>query len=412
MAWWKKPKMLLKSIDILFYRRMLVGFMVFHSSKFKVETMLKSWSLKYIYLLRFLRHFWSQNSDPTNPHRRLQYIHLNSVITAFSICNSKTIFVGSKMAAQPYRPCSLSQDSLFSSSIARPTNSFVGLARSSIGTTTIYGSQKRSAKSSDNHLRLLVSVKRNQSLGVEASRETTQQITNNKLDTVDEVEHGVDVFADLKHRFLNFKKHKYLENTEHFEGLAKGQAPKFMVIACADSRVCPSNILGFQPGEAFMVRNVANLVPPFEKGPSETNAALEFAVNSLEVQNLLVIGHSSCGGIRALMSMQDEVDSSSLIRNWVIIGKPARLSTKAAAAHLSFDQQCRHCEKESVNCSLANLLTYPWIEERVSRGLLSIHGGYYDFTNCSFEKWTLDYKGSCIKEKGNRYAVKDQAFWC
>ncbi|KAI7992260.1 hypothetical protein LOK49_LG12G00699 [Camellia lanceoleosa] len=99
------------------------------------------------------------------------------------------------------------------------------------------------------------------------------------------------------------------ENLECYENLAKSQAPKFMVIACADSRVCPSYILGFQPGEAFVVRNVANLVPPFVNGPTETNAALEFAVNSLEVENILVIGHSCCGGIRALMSMQDDVNS-------------------------------------------------------------------------------------------------------
>ncbi|XP_042483940.1 beta carbonic anhydrase 5, chloroplastic isoform X2 [Macadamia integrifolia] len=360
--------------------------------------------------LRFLRHFLRRNSDNYNTHFHPRYIDPDS-ITSFSIWSSKTLLVGSEMAAQPHPPWSLFQESLFSSSIARPTNSFVGLARSSIGTSNIYGSQKRLAKSSDKHLRVLFSVKSNQPLAVEASREMTQQMTNNETETLDEVEHGLDVFADLKHRFLNFKKHKYLENSEHFELLAKAQAPKFMVIACADSRVCPSNILGFQPGEAFMIRNVANLVPPLERGPSETNAALEFAVNSLEVKNILVIGHSCCGGIRALMSMQDEEDSS-LIRNWVVIGKPARASAKAAAAHLCFDQQCSHCEKDSVNCSLANLLTYPWIEERVHKGFLSIHGGYYDFTNCSFEKWTLDYKGSSIKEEGSRHAIKDQAFWC
>ncbi|XP_071692549.1 beta carbonic anhydrase 5, chloroplastic-like isoform X2 [Rutidosis leptorrhynchoides] len=85
--------------------------------------------------------------------------------------------------------------------------------------------------------------------------------------------------------------------------------PKFLVISCADSRVCPSYIIGFQPGEAFVVRNIANLVPPFENGPCETNAALEFSVNTLEVENILVTGHSCCGGIRALMSMEDEEKS-------------------------------------------------------------------------------------------------------
>ncbi|EPS63715.1 hypothetical protein M569_11069, partial [Genlisea aurea] len=154
-------------------------------------------------------------------------------------------------------------------------------------------------------------------------------------------------FKEMKQRFLSFKRNKYLRNLEHYKRLSEAQMPKFMVIACADSRVCPSRILGFEPGEAFVVRNVANLVPPHENGPSETNAALEFAVNSLEVENILVVGHSCCGGIMALMSLQDEVISSSFIKSWVLVGNPARSKTKAAASNLSFDQQCKHCEKVS-----------------------------------------------------------------
>ncbi|KAJ6691092.1 CARBONIC ANHYDRASE [Salix koriyanagi] len=178
-----------------------------------------------------------------------------------------------------------------------------------------------------------------------------------------------------------------------------------------DSRVCPSSILGFQPGEAFVVRNVANMVPPYENGPSETNAGLEFAVNSLKVENILVIGHSRCGGIRALMSMHDDVETSSLIGSWVSVGMNARVRTKAATKLLNFDQQCKHCEKESVNCSLVNLLTYPWVEEKVRNGELAIHGGYYDFVDCAFEKWTLDYKESNLIGKSGKVAVKDRAFW-
>lgn len=238
----------------------------------------------------------------------------------------------------------------------------------------------------------------------------TRAYTEIKFDRQDETDHIVDPFMGMESRFLKFKKHNFLENSAHFQKLAEAQAPKFMVIACADSRVCPSNILGFQPGEAFTVRNVANLVPPFENGPSETNAALEFSVNTLEVGNILVIGHSCCGGIRALMSMQDEDDSSgSFIRDWVVTGKSAKLRTKAAAANLSFEQQCRHCEKESVNRSLLNLLTYPWIEKRVSEGILSLHGGYYDFVKCTFQKWTLDYEGM---KADSKLAIKDSVFWC
>ncbi|KAM3340870.1 Beta carbonic anhydrase 5, chloroplastic [Capsicum baccatum] len=213
-------------------------------------------------------------------------------------------------------------------------------------------------------------------------------------------------FTTLKHRFLNFKKDKYLKNLEHFRSLADEQSPKFLVISCADSRVCPSNILGFQPGEAFVVRNIANLVPPYETGPSETKAALEFSVNTLKVKNILVIGHSRCGGIRALMSMDNET-GSSFIRNWVIVGKSARATTKAVASNLSFDQQCKHCEKESVNGSLMNLLTYPWIKDKVNKGELLIHGGYYDFVDCSFEKWTLENN----TRVDDQVSIRNREFW-
>ncbi|XP_021280158.1 beta carbonic anhydrase 5, chloroplastic isoform X2 [Herrania umbratica] len=279
--------------------------------------------------------------------------------------------------------------------------------------TRIFGSRVKSLEIQQTQLRLWTCFRSNSGVKLKASAEPpalTREPKSDKQESIMEMGNGCDLFNEMKNNFLSFKKHKYMENLEHFQALSKAQAPKFMVIACADSRVCPSNILGFQPGEAFMVRNVANMVPTYESGPSETNAALEFAVNSLEVENILIIGHSCCGGIRALMSMQDEVDSS-FIRSWVIVGKNAKLSTKAAASNLSFDQQCTHCEKESINCSLLNLLTYPWIEEKVKKGELSLHGGYYDFVDCTFEKWTLDYKGSVMEGK-NRVVVKNQSFWC
>ncbi|KAG4955777.1 hypothetical protein JHK84_041760 [Glycine max] len=254
------------------------------------------------------------------------------------------------------------------------------------------------------HFGLFTALRRNQGFTLKASMGPagfTEKLNNNRLKTLADAEDGCDIFNDLKDR----------KNIEQFENLAKVQTPKFMVIACADSRVCPSNVLGFQPGEAFMIRNVANLVPTFESGPSETNAALEFAVNSLLVENILVIGHSCCGGIRALMGMQDDDVERSFIKSWVIVGKNARKKAKAAASNFSFDEQCKHCEKESINHSLLNLLTYPWIEEKVANGELSIHGGYYDFTDCSFEKWTLDYRGTKLEENGS-IATKNKIFWC
>uniref|UniRef100_A0A804MNY7 Carbonic anhydrase n=1 Tax=Zea mays TaxID=4577 RepID=A0A804MNY7_MAIZE len=236
----------------------------------------------------------------------------------------------------------------------------------------------------------------------------TRQLLDFQHDTIDEVgaEHGP--FMDLKARFMDFKQRNYVENFSNYQNLAEQQTPKFMVIACADSRVCPTAVLGFQPGEAFTVRNVANLVPPYEHEGSETSAALEFAINTLEVENVLVVGHSRCGGIQALMSMKDD-STSGFIKNWVSIGKSARLSTRAAAGNLSFDMQCKHCEKESINSSLLNLLTYPWIEKRVNEGTLNLHGGYYNFVDCTFEKWTLLYREGL--EGGSKYAIKNRSTW-
>ncbi|XP_057738612.1 beta carbonic anhydrase 5, chloroplastic-like isoform X1 [Arachis stenosperma] len=289
------------------------------------------------------------------------------------------------------------------------TNCFVEPATS----PQIFGGARKTGKIFEQpHLRILPALRRSQGFALKASMGSpgfTQQLNKSKLETLSKAEDRCDIFDILKNRFLSFKS-KYIENVEQFENLAKAQAPKFMVIACADSRVCPSNILGFQPGEAFVIRNVANLVPTFESGPSEVNAALEFAVNTLQVENILVIGHSCCGGIRALMSMEDDANGS-FIHNWVIVGKNARKKTEAAASTLSFDDKCRHCEKESINHSLVNLLTYPWIEEKVANGKLYVHGGYYDFIKCSFEKWTLDYQGTKLEEDG-RIAAKNKVLWC
>ncbi|KAL1215847.1 Beta carbonic anhydrase 5 [Cardamine amara subsp. amara] len=240
----------------------------------------------------------------------------------------------------------------------------------------------------------------------------TSGLTQEANGVITDRENNTDVFDDMKQRFLSFKKLKYMDNLEHYKSLAEAQAPKFLVIACADSRVCPSAILGFQPGEAFTVRNIANLVPSYESGPTETKAALEFSVNTLNVENILVVGHSRCGGIQALMGMKDEVDSSSFIHNWVVTGKKAKESTKAVASNLHFDHQCQHCEKTSINHSLERLLGYPWIEEKVRKGSLSLHGGYYNFVDCTFEKWTLDYGASRGKKEGSGIAVKDRSVWC
>uniref|UniRef100_A0A0C9QN62 Carbonic anhydrase n=1 Tax=Wollemia nobilis TaxID=56998 RepID=A0A0C9QN62_9CONI len=237
---------------------------------------------------------------------------------------------------------------------------------------------------------------------------SSQQVTEEEVS----VNESSAPFETMKNRFLTFKQEKFSKKPDVFSKLSTGQSPKFMVIACADSRVCPSITLGFQPGEAFMIRNVANMIPPWkEEGFPATGAALEYAALHLKVENIFVIGHSRCGGIKAIMSMAEEASKSSdFIEDWVTIAQPARLRTKSVAAQLPFDDQCTHCEKESVNQSLSNLLTYPWIKDLVSQEKLFLHGGYYNFVDCSFEQWTLSYKEG--ETENLNQAITNRSVWC
>ncbi|KAJ7545556.1 hypothetical protein O6H91_08G000300 [Diphasiastrum complanatum] len=173
----------------------------------------------------------------------------------------------------------------------------------------------------------------------------------------------------IKQGFLKFKTEKFLKRPELFNQLKKGQSPKFMVFACPDSRVCPTTILGFEPGEAFVVRNVASMIPPWYKsGYPGSSAALEYGVLHLKVSNILVIGHSRCGGIHALISHG-------------VNGKPWRNGCNM---------------QESVNLSLTNLLTFPWVRDEVRDGKVSLRGAHYDFLEGSLELWTVDLKASSI----------------
>ncbi|KAL3631023.1 hypothetical protein CASFOL_024007 [Castilleja foliolosa] len=204
---------------------------------------------------------------------------------------------------------------------------------------------------------------------------------------------GFDPDERIRAGFEHFKKENYEKKPELYGELAQGQSPKFMVFACSDSRVCPSHVLNFQPGEAFVVRNIASMVPPFDqKRYSGMGAAIEYAVIHLKVENILVIGHSCCGGIKGLMSTADDGSTNSdFIEEWVSICKPAKTKVKADCNNLGFNEQCSHLEKEAVNVSLGNLLTYPFVREALIKKTLAIKGGHYDFVKGSFELWNLDF---------------------
>lgn len=181
--------------------------------------------------------------------------------------------------------------------------------------------------------------------------------------------------------FRRFRQRYFIEQPELYQKLVeRGQHPRAMVIACADSRAHPAHVTDTPPGEIFVVRNVANLVPPrVDDGKTHgTSAALEFAVKHLKVPHIIVMGHSQCGGIRALVEGEHDAGTHGFIDPWMKIATPAREQVLKAHPGKPLDQLCRLCEKAAIGVSLDNLMTFPFIAEAVAAGRLYLHGWYFD----------------------------------
>jgi len=185
----------------------------------------------------------------------------------------------------------------------------------------------------------------------------------------------------LKKGFKQFRKQYYEDDPELYKQLTyQGQSPKILVIACCDSRVHPAQVMNTDPGDIFVVRNVANIVPPCEDdGKSHgTSAALEYAVKHLKVKRIIVFGHSFCGGIKSLMEEKNNEQDYGFIDPWMKVVEPAREKILKKLSADSFEDQCRACEREVISISLQNLMTFPWVMDKVERGELSLHGWYFD----------------------------------
>jgi carbonic anhydrase len=188
-------------------------------------------------------------------------------------------------------------------------------------------------------------------------------------------------FNALIEGYRRFRSSAWAEQRERWSGLAEGQSPKVMVIACSDSRVDPAQIFDARPGEMFVVRNVANLVPPFERDNHYhgVSAALEFAVTQLEVDELVVMGHGFCGGCAAALTGQfDNADHGDghFIAHWIDMLSGARERIRARYPALE-RQAFLEMELEGVRISLANLRTFPWVRDREQEGRLKLHGAYF-----------------------------------
>jgi carbonic anhydrase len=180
--------------------------------------------------------------------------------------------------------------------------------------------------------------------------------------------------------FRRFRERHFAEDAVQFQDLVQfGQTPKALVVACCDSRVDPALVLDCAPGDLFVIRNVANLVPPSENQGHYhgTSAALEFGVRNLAVPHIIVLGHAQCGGIHALLEGGVSKDDS-YIAEWMGIADAARKQTELELAGASDSKRHRACEQQAILVSLNNLMTFSWIRERVEQGKLSLHGWYFD----------------------------------
>ena len=207
-------------------------------------------------------------------------------------------------------------------------------------------------------------------------------------------------FAELLKGYRRFRKDTYPRQRARFDQtIAEGQHPKLMIIGCSDSRVDPAQIFDVDPGDIFVLRNVAALVPPYETTPGQhgVSAAVEFAVQVLEVAQILVMGHGRCGGCKAALELDPAAPPSgndSFVVNWVRMLEEARLPVAA-----EFGTSGREAEKAmefaAIRQSLANLRSFPWVAEKEAAGKLKLRGAHFsiadgklyslDEERCTFE---------------------------
>lgn len=191
------------------------------------------------------------------------------------------------------------------------------------------------------------------------------------------------LFPDnLTDRYHRFKHRIFVPNADQYEELARyGQNPDTMLISCCDSRVDPETIFNAMPGELFVIRNVANLVPPYETGGKfhGVSAGIEFAVLNLRIKNLIVMGHSGCGGVKAALNQHAAIQTEAqFISRWMSMLDEARLHVLAAHQMASEGDRLKALEQAGIKTSIKNLRTFPFIKELESKGKLNLHGAYFD----------------------------------
>ncbi|MET3600163.1 carbonic anhydrase [Martelella mangrovi] len=193
--------------------------------------------------------------------------------------------------------------------------------------------------------------------------------------------------------YKSFMSGRYVEESARYRTLAQeGQKPQTMMIACCDSRAAPEMIFNARPGELFVVRNVANMVPPYEPDGQYhgTSAALEFAVEGLKVKNIVVLGHGRCGGIHAALSPDAEpLSPGDFIGKWTTLLKPAAEQINSNS-NMTHGERQTALERISIRNSIANLRSFPNVATAEKQGKLKLCGAWFDIS--SGELWVMDAK--------------------
>ncbi|MBO9100374.1 MULTISPECIES: carbonic anhydrase [Rhizobium] len=191
--------------------------------------------------------------------------------------------------------------------------------------------------------------------------------------------------------YNSFMGGRYVDERERYRSLAEqGQSPSTMVIACSDSRAAPETIFDAGPGEMFVIRNVANIVPPYEPDGNfhATSAALEFAVQALKIKNIVVMGHGRCGGIRAALDPSSEpLSPGDFIGRWMSLVSTAAEQIQNNDMMTQGERQTA-LERVSIRNSIANLRSFPDIRELEKEGQLQLHGAWFDIS--TGELWVMD----------------------
>jgi len=185
----------------------------------------------------------------------------------------------------------------------------------------------------------------------------------------------------LTEGFDRFRGLHFDADPELYATLLDGQTPEVLVIACSDSRTDPAIICGAEPGDLFVIRNVAALVPPHEHDgrPHGTPSAIEFGVIGLDVRHIVVLGHSFCAGVRCLVDHDARARGFTYVADWVEVMRDVREEMGRLATDAERLLAARRAEQATILASLRNLMTYPFVAERVRDGRLSLHGWYFHF---------------------------------